>query len=370
MKKHYLLFAVLFGAQLCAPTIAAWAATSSDLAAVQAQLKRVEQQNKTAEANVKKSDATVEKTKQDLVSAAGKVDKLEVQRSVLTDKIAELEKRRAQLAASINANRDRMANAAAGLLVISSNPTFATSDAKQYVLTSALLTGVSAEFDSEMKTAAAQIEELGQVQEQKKAEQEKLAGTLKKYGAEKEALDKLLRSRTAQNEKLRSQQYALAAQMRELSARAKNLSELMAGVGSSELSADTSFSARRLNAPVSGRLVAAFGDKSALGLISDGWSIKTRPSALVTAPADGVVKFADSFKGYSRVLILSHKNGYNSVMAGLAETNVVLGQEVLAGEPVGRMGDAGKSGDRPEMYLEVRRGKGAVDPARLFFEPD
>ena len=346
------------------------AATSNDLAAVQAALAKVTQQNKTAEANVKKSDVVVQQTKQDLVSAAGKVDKLEVQRGAISDKIAELEKRRAALAASIEANRVRMANAAAGLLAISSQPNFATGDAKQYVLTSALLTGVSMQFDSEMKTAAAQIEELAAVAEQKKAEQEKLNATAKKYGAEKEALDKLLRARTAQNDKLRSQQFALQQQMRDLSARAKNLSELMAGVGSSELSADTSFSTRRLNAPVSGRLVAAFGDKSALGLISDGWSIRTRGAALVTAPADGIVKFADSFKGYSRVLILSHKNGYNSVMAGLSETNVILGQEVLAGEPVGRMPDGDKNGNRPEMYLEVRRGKGAVDPARLFNEPD
>ena len=81
------------------------------------------------------------------------------------------------------------------------------------------------------------------------------------------------------------------------------------------------------------------------------------------APADGVVKFADSFRGFGRVVIMSHKNGYNTVMTNLGNIDVMLGQEVLAGEPIGRMNP-----DKPEMYLEVRRGNKAVDPARLFKE--
>ena len=50
-------------------------------------------------------------------------------------------------------------------------------------------------------------------------------------------------------------------------------------------------------------------------------------------------------------------------MTNLGVVNVMLGQEVLAGEPIGRMDP-----DKPEMYLEVRRGNKAVDPARLFKE--
>ena len=58
-------------------------------------------------------------------------------------------------------------------------------------------------------------------------------------------------------------------------------------------------------------------------------------------------------------------NGYNTVMTNLGDINVMLGQQVLAGEPVGRMDP-----DKPEMYLEVRRGNKAVDPAQLFKEED
>ena len=181
----------------------------------------------------------------------------------------------------------------------------------------------------------------------------------------KDELDKLLRTRSAQNQKLRSQQSALQKKLRDLSARAKSISELMAGVGSSEMSSDSRFSVRKLNKPVRGRVVVHFAEKTALGLKSDGWRIRVRGDALVMAPADGQVKFADNFKGFGKVIIMSHKNGYNTVMTNLGEINVMLGQEVLAGEPIGRMDP-----DKAEMYLEVRRGNKAVNPAQLFREDD
>ena len=131
------------------------------------------------------------------------------------------------------------------------------------------------------------------------------------------------------------------------------------------MSGDARFSRRKLNVPVRGRLVVRYGEKTALGLNSDGWRIRTRGDALVMAPADGVVKFADSFRGFGKVVIMSHKNGYNTVLTNLGQIDALVGQEVLAGEPIGRM-----SAEKPEMYLEVRRGNKAVNPGNLFKEPE
>jgi septal ring factor EnvC (AmiA/AmiB activator) len=216
-------------------------------------------------------------------------------------------------------------------------------------------------LNEQIQVAEQQIQDLEKIRDARAVEKEKLDRTAKRYNREKSELDKLLKTRNAQNEKLKSQQSALQKKLRELSARAKSISELSAGVGSSEMSADSRFSKRKLNLPVRGRIVVRFGEKTALGLKSDGWRIRTRGDALVLAPADGVVKFADSFRGFGRVVIMSHKNGYNTVMTNLGNIDVALEQEVLAGEPVGRMNP-----DKPEMYLEVRRGNSAVDPARLF----
>lgn len=340
-------------------------AASSELSRIQAQIKQTEQQDKKLTQQVKTSERDVAATKKKLVRAADQVSSLEEQRTNLMRKIEELDRQITSMENEVTVNRGRVADAAASVLFVASHPSFDTDDMRDYALTSAVLSGVAANLDDEIERAQTKIDELAAARDARAIEKEKLDRTAKKYAAEKTQLDKLLRVRSAQNEKLKNQQMAVRQKLRDLSARAKNISELSAGVGSSKMSSDARFSKRKLNMPVRGRLTVRFGEKTALGLNSDGWRIRTRGDALVSAPADGVVKFADSFKGYGRVVIMSHKNGYNTVMTNLGQIDVMVGQEVLGGEPIGRM-DASK----PEMYLEVRRGKNAVNPASMFKEPE
>ncbi len=338
---------------------------ASELANIQAQIKKTEQQNKKLEQQVQTSNKEVESTKKKLVKAADRVSTLEEQRSAVSKKIKELDAERNKLEKELKKNQERIADAAASILFVASHPSFDAENMREYVLTSAILSGAADSFDAEIKTATEQIEKLAKIREERAVEKEKLDRTAKRYANEKDELDKLLRARSVQNQKLRTQQSELQKKLRNLSARAKSISELSAGVGSSEMSSDSRFSIRKLNKPVRGKVVVHFAEKTALGLKSDGWHISVRGDALVMAPADGEIKFADSFKGFGKVIIMSHKNGYNTVMTNLGDINVMLGQEVLAGEPIGRMNP-----DKPEMYLEVRRGDKAVDPARLFKEKD
>lgn len=340
-------------------------AASSELNKINAQIRQTEQQNKKLEQQVKTSERDVAATKKKLIKAADQVSTLEEQRGAIAKKIDELDAQRDKLAASLEQNRGRIRDAAASILFVASHPSFDSENMRDYVLTSVILSGAADRFDEEIKIADAKIKELEKIREQRAIEKEKLDRTAQKYANEKKELDKLLRTRSAQNEKLKTQQQALQKKLRELSARAKSISELSAGVGSSKMSGDAKFSRRKLNQPVRGRVTVHFGEKTALGLKSDGWRIRTRGDALVMAPADGEVKFADNFKGFGKVIIMSHKNGYNTVMTNLGSIDVMVGQEVLAGEPVGRM-----DSDKPEMYLEVRRGNSAVDPARLFKESE
>lgn len=338
-------------------------AGGSELAQIQSQIRQTEQKNKQLEQRVKTSDRDVADTKKKLVSAADKVSDLQEKRDKIQKNIAELDIRIDVLAQEIEKNRVRTSDAVASILFVAQNPSFNSDDMHNYVLSSVLLTSMVDNFDAQIALSTAKINELNAVRQERADEKEKLDKNAKKYSQEKDLLDKLLRKRSAQNEKLKNEQQALQIKLRNLSARAKSISELSAGVGSSEMSSDARFSLRKLNPPVRGRITVRFGEKTALGLKSDGWRIRTSSDALVAAPADGVIKFADSFKGFGRVVIISHKNGYNTVMTNLGAVDVVVGQEVLAGEPIGRMNPA-----KPEMYLEVRRGDKAVDPARLFKE--
>ncbi len=336
---------------------------ASELSKINAQIKQTEQQNKKLEQQVKTSERDVARTKKKLVRAADQVSTLEEQRGAVMRKIAELDSQREKLEKSLAQNRGRVADAAAAMLFIASHPNFDSENMHDFALTSAILAGTADRFDAEIDAATEKIKEIEKIRQERAIEKEKLDRTAQKYASEKKELDKLLRQRSAQNEKLKTKQQELKKKLRDLSARAKSISELSAGVGSSKMSGDSRFSRRKLNQPVRGRVTVRYGEKTALGLKSDGWRIRTRGAALVMAPADGTVKFADSFKGFGRVVIMSHKNGYNTVLTNLGTIDVMVDQEVLAGEPIGRMDP-----DKPEMYLEVRRGDAAVDPARLFKE--
>ena len=117
--------------------------------------------------------------------------------------------------------------------------------------------------------------------------------------------------------------------------------------------------------PARGRLVATFG-KQARGqdTISKGLSIKTRGEAQVVAPYDGKVAYAGPFRGYGQILIIEHGERYHTLLAGLDRIDTVVGQWVLAGEPVGTMGR-----DEPAeqvLYLELRRAGQPINPLPWF----
>ena len=337
---------------------------SNELSKIQKQIKETEIQNKKLEQQLKTSTKDVEQTKKQLVKTADRVSDLEEQRNNISKRIAELDKQRDKINAELTQSRDGITDATSSMLFIASNPNFNATTMHDYVLTSVVLSAAVNQFDVQIMDATKKLEELDAIHEKRVIEKEKLDRSAKKYTNEKNELDKLLKTRSAQNEKLKNQQIAIQDKLKKLSARAKNISELSAGVGSSEMSNDARFSKRKLNTPVRGKLVVRYGEKTALGLKSDGWRIRTRGDALVTAPADGVVKFADSFRGFGKVIIMSHKNGYNTVMTNMGTIDTLVGQEVLAGEPIGRMNE-----NKSEMYLEVRRGKNSVDPGLLFNEP-
>jgi septal ring factor EnvC (AmiA/AmiB activator) len=116
-----------------------------------------------------------------------------------------------------------------------------------------------------------------------------------------------------------------------------------------------SLSKASLLEPVSGTPVPA-------GAQSDknpGLTYATAHGAQVIAPADGKVLFAGPYHKEGQVLILEITTGYDIVLSGLGRVTVRLGDELLAGEPVGIMPQ-----DTPEtrLYFELRQNGKGLDP--------
>jgi septal ring factor EnvC (AmiA/AmiB activator) len=139
--------------------------------------------------------------------------------------------------------------------------------------------------------------------------------------------------------------------------------------------------------PVGGAILKNFGDDDGTGGTVRGISIAARPESRVTSPCDGWIVFAGPFRSYGKVLIINGGGGYHIVLAGMDRIDVENGQFVLAGEPVGVMGQrhaAGAAvstsgspdGDRttqpgatqqgstqPVLYVEFRKDNTSIDPA-------
>ncbi|MBN9009174.1 MAG: peptidoglycan DD-metalloendopeptidase family protein, partial [Rhizobiales bacterium] len=122
--------------------------------------------------------------------------------------------------------------------------------------------------------------------------------------------------------------------------------------------------------PVSGNVIAAFGDKDSLGGRAQGISIATRASAQVTSPCDGWVVYAGPFRSYGQLLIINAGGGYHVLLAGMERIDVQLGQFILAGEPVAmmasqRLASAGAvpvGASQPALYVECRKEGTSIDP--------
>jgi septal ring factor EnvC (AmiA/AmiB activator) len=92
--------------------------------------------------------------------------------------------------------------------------------------------------------------------------------------------------------------------------------------------------------------------------------IATRSGAQVVTPFDGQIVFEGPFRSYGQILIIEHRGGYHTVLAGLAHVDVVVGQWLKAGEPVGAMIDTAQG--HPQLYVELRRSGQPFDPAPWF----
>lgn len=115
-----------------------------------------------------------------------------------------------------------------------------------------------------------------------------------------------------------------------------------------------------LQLPVQGRTVTGFGAVGDDGLRSTGIALRPRAGAVVVAPAGGRVAFAGPYRGYGKVVIIEHENGWTSLVTGLGRADVRAGEELVAGSPLGA---APESIDRQSaVTFELRRQGEPVNP--------
>jgi septal ring factor EnvC (AmiA/AmiB activator) len=366
-------------------------------------------------ATVKKDHASITAA---LIQSAMTEQKLGQDIEDIGAKLEGLKGEEQKIRASLAARRDVLAEVLAALQRMGLNPPPAIlvkpEDALSSVRSAILLGAVVPELRQQTEILLADLKEQSRVTASIEAERARLTAAVGEQAAEKKRLGMLLEAK----QKLEAEtQTALAAEKQRsqaLAAKAGSLKELIASLEADKarkaadaakaaeqkaadadkvpaqtapaqtelaalpvpeanrLTAAAPFSALRgqIALPVTGKIKRRFGTSDGNGAVMLGDMVATQSGAIVTAPADGNVLYAGPFRSYGQLLILNAGDGYHVVLAGMSRISVASGQSVLAGEPVGAMGEArvastsaSKNGNAtPELYVEFRKDGKPVDP--------
>jgi lipoprotein NlpD len=110
--------------------------------------------------------------------------------------------------------------------------------------------------------------------------------------------------------------------------------------------------------PAKGRVLTGFSEPTSKGV-----DIGGRIGDPVVASAQGRVMYTGTgIRGYGKLIVIKHDNGFNSVYAHNREILVKEGQTVARGQKIAELGDS--DADAPKLHFEIRKSGKPVDPMR------
>ncbi len=110
--------------------------------------------------------------------------------------------------------------------------------------------------------------------------------------------------------------------------------------------------------PAKGGLLAKFSEPSSKGV-----DIGGKAGDPVVAAASGQVLYTGTgIRGFGKLIVIRHENGFSSVYAHNREILVKEGQSVKRGQKIAELGDT--DSDRPKLHFEIRKSGKPVDPMR------
>lgn len=376
-------------------------AINSEIALSQEKLEQLE----TSVAGLKKDQATITAA---LIQSAKTDKKLSDDIENAGEKLTALSEQEDGIKLSLRARRTVLAEVLAALQRMGLNPPPAIlvrpDDALASVRSAVLLGAVVPEMRAQTLELMADLKEMQRLQASISDEQERLKTSRIAQMEERQKQELLLEEKKKLYSQSAEELQAERAHAEELAKKATSLKDLIASLqermnkvrtaaddareaeekrlaqgqeraaqpNENFLSAKADFATLRgqLFLPASGKITKKFGQKDDFGRPSAGENLATPQNATITSPSDGVVLYAGQFRSYGQLLILDVGGGYHIVMAGMGRINVAQGQFVLAGEPVGAMGDKlltsvaslGSGNSSPMLYIEFRKDGKSVDP--------
>jgi septal ring factor EnvC (AmiA/AmiB activator) len=320
----------------------------------------------------KKAADSLHNLQRKLIEATQALQAKEEEQQQVEDRLHGLEKEIAGKNAALAKNRRELGALAGVLIRIGQQPPEAyflragltDEHIHRAILARALLPRLTAESENAARDLAVLADLRWMASEQKRL----VAAAQQNLKSQQAGLDQLVQTRQGLLNRTEKQKNEIAKHLVSLTNEARDLRQLLAKVAPPGYKPRTGQAVFKplLEKPVTGTVVRLFGSKDADGIVSHGLTYKSMPGSPVVAPAGGKVVFAGPFRGYGQILILQHKGGYHSFLAGFGRIDAEMGQEVVAGEPLGVMPAKGIA-ERPELYFEWRRNGEPVDPMEQKF---
>jgi len=360
-RKFFSLALALF---LLAP-LAAHAKTDDKLRQVEQQLNEKKQQQEELDKAAREASKGLGELREKLIESAKTLQEKASEQEALEDKLDDLTGQIAEKSKNAAQERQQLSLMVSALVEIASRPpeslflqNHVTDD---HIHRSLLLKAILPRLKEDAESAARDLAALYDLQKQLADQKRLVAAAHENIQHQQNDLDQLIAARQGFLQRTEAQKAEIANHLAELSDQARDLRQLMEKVSPPQHAPQGSARDNvALKWPVSGSVRRHFGDKDADGVTSEGLTFAAPSGAPIVAPYAGRVVFAGPFRGYGLIIILQHGNVYHSFLSGFGRIDAEMGQDVAAGEPLGVLPI--KSGAKPELYFEWRRGDEPVDP--------
>jgi murein hydrolase activator len=391
----------------------------TELRGVEDTLRASEEQRSAIEAEIESVRADRARLSAALIETTAKVQDAERGASAASDKLASLNATADELSRSLERRRAMIADVLAALQRMGSNPPPAIlvkpNDMSEAVRAATVMGELIPELKSQTESVRKDLDALAQTRNSIATERDELTQRGQALAVDKMRLGALIEAR---QQSLASAEGALGSQRQrasDLARQATSLKDLIARLDSENevrkaaaaathateaaaaaeiaaaaqaargsdpgrLKPEIAFGEARgqVPLPAAGSVLKTFGSPDGLGGTERGLSLATPAGATVSAPADGAVLFAGLYRSYGQLLIMDAGGGYYVLLAGMDRINVASGEFVLAGEPIGVMGDgsvrmataAAVGAARPVLYIELRKDGTAIDPGPWWAKAD
>jgi septal ring factor EnvC (AmiA/AmiB activator) len=221
-----------------------------------------------------------------------------------------------------------------------------------------------ARLDALTAEVAAEDERLASLEQAQRSEVGRLQAARDRRGKVLATLASETKSRQRELDRLQRQQGSLERLLREIRRAMERLERVPIPSG------DPFAKLRgKLAWPVTGRVVARFGETRVGGIKWDGMLVAAEQGTPVRAIYGGRIVYADWLPGLGLLAIVDHGDGYLSLYGHNERLFKAVGDKVSAGDQIATVGDTGGR-SRPELYFEIRKGGKPVDPRPWFRRKD